>query len=174
MIKTILAIDPGKVNMGYSIIQFDNGKYRIVARGMVENTIQDLKGDNIKPVVKKFHSEIQKKINTYGISELTMERFVSRGLLGSLSEFICIMQGILSINSKIKVFNLVTAATWKNAFNKHYELKAFYKLGKQYGILDHEVDAALIGLYYLGKAQHFTKFKYAKYRHRFFKRLKSL
>jgi Holliday junction resolvasome RuvABC endonuclease subunit len=124
--KTILSIDPGKVNMGYGVIQYNNNKYRIVKRGKIKNTIQDLKDYNLKQTVLKFNQEIEDMIDKYKITEITMERFVSRGIRGSLSEYICIMQGILAINPKITAFNLVTAATWKNAFNKVYVLKDFY------------------------------------------------
>jgi hypothetical protein len=137
--KTILSIDPGKVNMGYGIIQQKAGKYRIIKRGMIKNTIQDLKAYNLKDTVLRFHKEIEDMIDKYAITEVSMERFVSRGLLGSLAEYICIMQGILSINPKIKVFNLVMAATWKNSFNKSYELNEFYKQAKKLKIQPHEI-----------------------------------
>lgn len=149
--KTILSIDPGKVNMGYAVIQMTGKNVKILKVGMIKNTIQDLKGYNIKPVVLAFNKEICSLIRKYKITELTMERFVSRGLLGSLSEFICIMQGILAINTRIKVFNLVTAATWKNCFNKSYVLNDFYKEAKALKVEPHEVDAVCIGLYFLNK-----------------------
>ena len=149
--RILLSIDPGKVNMGYSITEYKNNTVCILKVGMIQNTIQDLKGYNIKPVVLAFNKEICALIRKFKVTEVTMERFVSRGLLGSLSEFICIMQGILAINTRIKVFNLVMAATWKNAFNKNYNLKDFYKEAKAKQIEPHEIDAVLIGLYFLNK-----------------------
>lgn len=153
MTRVILAIDPGKVNMGYSVIEYDDdtATINILEVGMVKHTIQDLKGYNIKPVVLAFNKEICTLIRKYKVTELTMERFVSRGLLGSLSEFICIMQGILAINTKIKIFNLVTAATWKNCFNKNYVLNDYYKEAKKLKIEPHEIDAVMLGLYFINK-----------------------
>lgn len=157
--RTILAIDPGKVNMAFCLVRQTGKKYRILKLGMVKHTIQDLKGLNLKSVVLKFHKEIDVLIKKYNVTELTMERFVSRGLMGSLSEFICIMQGILAIHPRIKVFNLVTAATWKNSFNKSFDLKEFYKMAHKLKILPHEVDATMIGLYYLDKTRYFERLK---------------
>lgn len=165
-LKTILAIDPGKVNMGYSIIQQKGSKYRILKRGMVKNTIRDLKPVNLKDTVSIFNNEIDDLIETFSVSEVSMERFVSRGLLGSLSEYICIMQGIISIHPKISTFNLITAATWKNSFNKRYALKEFYKQAKKIKIQPHEIDALLIGLYFLSKGDYFKNFSTEKIRSR--------
>ena len=172
--KTILCIDPGKVNMGYGIIQYNNNKYRIVRRGKIKNTIQDLKDHNLKETVLKFNQEIEDMIDTYNVTEVTMERFVSRGIRGSLSEYICIMQGILAINPKITAFNLVTAATWKNTFNKAYSLKDLYKQARKLKLEDHEIDAVMIGLYYLGKGQFFAKLSKASAREKILKRLSSI
>ena len=172
--KTILCIDPGKVNMGYGIIQYNNNKYRIVKRGKIKNTIQDLKPYNLKEVVLRFHKEIEEMIDKFSITEITMERFVSRGIRGSLSEYICIMQGILAINPKITAFNLVTAATWKNTFNKVYDLNEFYKQAKKLKLENHEIDAVMIGLYYLAKGQFFQRLSKASARTKILKRLSSV
>ena len=169
--KTILSIDPGKVNMGYGIIQQKDGKYRIVKRGMIKNTIQDLKAYNLKDTVLRFHQEIEGMIDEFNITEVSMERFVSRGLLGSLSEYICIMQGILAINPKVKVFNLVTAATWKNSFNKSFNLNEFYKMARKVKIQPHEIDAIMIGLYFLSKGGYYKKLSKARAREKMLKRL---
>jgi hypothetical protein len=141
---------------------------------MVKNTIQDLKHQNLKETVLKFHHEIESIIDTYKVTEISMERFVSRGLLGSLSEYICIMQGILAINPKIQVFNLVTAATWKNSFNKSYKLNDFYKQAKKLKIQAHEIDAVMIGLYFLSGGNYFKGLKAQQSREKMLIKLSTL
>jgi SH3-like domain-containing protein len=72
--KTILSIDPGKVNMGYGIIQQKAGKYRIIKRGMIKNTIQDLKAYNLKDTVLRFHQEIEDMIDIKGQAEFIRKK----------------------------------------------------------------------------------------------------
>lgn len=170
-VRTILSFDPGKTNMAYSVILKDGRKTpEVLEYGMIVNTITDLKPHNLKEVVKKFNREVVKLLKRYDIDEVTMERFVSRGLMGSLAEYICIMQGIVSINKRVTIFNLVMAATWKNQFNKSYDLKEFYKDAKSLKIQVHEVDAILIGLYYVDKTL-FGKFSTSRFRKQFLRKL---
>ena len=171
--QTILAFDPGKTNMAYAIHKKTGKKIEVLEFGMFKNTITDLKPQNLKDTVKDFNKAVVSLIKKYSVEEVSMERFISRGLLGSLAEYICIMQGIIAINKRVKIFNLVAAATWKNSFNKNYNLKQFYKDAKEHGIIVHEVDAILIGIYYIDKSL-FAKFSSDRFRKQFLRKLQNV
>lgn len=177
--STVLSIDPGKVNMGFAIVKKKKNKkkktiYQVAQYGMLKHPIADLKAHNLRPVCLQFHAEIDSLIDAHQVQAVSMERFISRGLLGSLAEYICIMQGIISLNPKLKAFNLVTPPAWKNAFNRHTDLKDFYKQALKLKIKPHEIDAILIGFYYLGGGLAFRKFSMPAYRQRFLSRLVGL
>lgn len=170
--SSVLSIDPGKVNMGFAIVKKKKNKkkkivYQVAQFGMLSHPLADLKAHNLKPVILQFNAEIDQLLTTHQVQAVSMERFISRGLLGSLAEYICIMQGVISVNPKVKAFNLVTPPAWKNSFNRQADLKAFYKLGLKYKIKPHEIDAVLIGFYYLGAGLAFKKFSRPSYQHKF-------
>lgn len=141
----ILALDPGKNNFAAAVCTVDvktGMKFKIIHTCMILNTVTDLTQD-IDKQAAKFRQEIRILLKDYNIDYLVAERFIVRGrFMGASSEFINFMIGSLS---SIKVEKkLITAAQWKNAFNKIYDLKEFYK---QIPLVPHKVDAALIGLY---------------------------
>lgn len=166
----VLSIDPGKVNMGYAVIRRSKTGYKILRLGMFKNTIQDLKPKNLKPAILQFQDELNQIIDKFSVSAVAIERFVSRGLLGSLSEYICIMQGMIAVHPKIKYYNLIIPSTWKNCFNKSYQLKLYYKEASRLKIQPHELDAALIGIYYLNK-EVYKSFRRPKFRTKFLSKL---
>jgi len=142
---TVLSFDPGKINFSFSVsdVHLETGlKYRIKTTGMIENTVTDLTGD-IESQSRRFKREVQKIIKGYGADVLIAERFQVRGrFMGGSAELINIMLGIMATSRIEKKF--ITAAQWKNSFNKVYDLKKFYK---EIPLVDHRIDAALIGIY---------------------------
>lgn len=148
--QSILAVDPGSKNFGYAIVQWrDDGKYRVTESGMVKNTVRDLKG-NIDDPINAFRAEVEGIIVQHDITVMVAERFVSRGLLGSQSEYVNIMLGTCFQIPQIQNRQLIIPATWKNAFKKFYSLDDFYK-ERPRGTTKHEIDSSLIGIYHVNK-----------------------
>lgn len=159
----ILALDPGKTNFGYAVLQYRDTKkgreYRLREHGHIKNTVNDLKPVNLLAAFDTYRQEILSIINRFNITEVVAERFVSRGLLGSLSEYVCNMQGITASIPGLTVFQLVMPATWKAAFNKNFKLNDFYKVvKKEAGMTPHQLDAVCIGLYFLSGKELFNAF----------------
>ena len=76
-----------------------------------------------------------------------MERFMARGMKGTTIELVNIMIGYLSAMWKSRnkrSFKLLTAAQWKNEWNRRSDLKEFYKKAS---CEVHQVDAIGIGMY---------------------------
>lgn len=163
--KTLLALDPGKTNFGYSVLCWlDDHRYKVVKCGMLTNTVRDLKGD-VFGRIKAYDEEIGAIVSQYKVGSIVAERFVSRGLLGSLSEYVNLMLGLTS-KFATDDFCLIIPATWKNRFNKKYCLKSFYK---EASCTKHVVDATLIGIYYIdtiGKKEHYLDFCHKNRRNR--------
>lgn len=142
----LLAIDPGKVNFGFSVLEHVDGRYRVCRAGMIVHTIKDLKTNSITSGIDAFRSEISTITSKYQINTVVAERFLSRGLLGSMSEYINIMLGVIGGMPEITTFTLVTPATWKNAAKRVFSIDDVYK---KCGVTHHHVDAALIGIYWI-------------------------
>lgn len=143
----VLGLDPGKVNFGYSIILLRDRAIKLLDKGVLKNTITDLK-DNLYNRTCVFDTEIIDLVAVHGVTHIIGERFVSRGLLGSLSEYVNIMLGICSCRAKTD-FQLLVPATWKNRFNKVYDLDKLYS---ELRVTKHEIDATLIALYYIDQS----------------------
>lgn len=162
-----LALDPGKTNFGYSVLEYyidgaSIGSYRILECGMVGNTITELK-NGLFDSVRAYEREICRIVGDHGVTRIVAERFVSRGLLGSLSEYVNIMIGISSVFAE-EDFRIIIPATWKNKFNKIYKLDRYYEM---WGVVPHVLDATLIGIYYISittNTDNYKKFTNASYR----------
>lgn len=142
---TVLGMDPGKTNYAWSVVQLkiDNpSKYRILGCGMIQNTISSMTG-NTKEDVRKFVAEVRKLLRQYGADVIGAERFQARGLKGNTSELVNVMIGCLFF-VPVKGVTLLTASTWKNAFNRVADLKQTYE---QSALTPHQIDATSIGLY---------------------------
>lgn len=142
---TIAGFDPGKNNFSFSIVQIDvrtGKKFKVVTTGMVEHTITDIT-TNLDVQAKRFKKEIQSILRGYQVDAFIAERYMVRGMfMGASAEVINLMLGTLITLNVDK--RLITAAQWKNAFNKVYDLKEFYT---EVPLVAHRVDAGLIGLY---------------------------
>ncbi len=142
----VMSLDPGKNNTAFAVTQFDlrtGLRYKILETGMIESTLTDLTCDVI-PQLKRFKKEVNGIVKHYGANVIIAERFMNRGMMrGNSGEIISAMLGYLcSINIH---HEWITAAQWKNVFNKHcYDLKTFYK---EIPLVEHRIDASLIGIY---------------------------
>jgi hypothetical protein len=141
----ILSLDPGKQNFAFSIVTVDiktGLKFEIIETGMINHTITNVTTD-LKDQAKAFNKEVSAIIRKNKVDALIAERFMVRGrFMGGSSEHINLMLGrLLAINVETVY---ITAAQWKNAFNKVYCLNDFYK---EIPLPTHRIDAALIGLY---------------------------
>lgn len=149
----ILSGDPGKVNFALSILDVEGPKLNFIGTRMFRNPVPTLAGD-IAQSIKDFEKELKQLDRDYGpFDAVCFERFQSRGLKGNTIECISLMLGLIArhyTSKKIPVM-LITAAQWKNAFNKELDLKGLYAshkmTTKQFKKEIHEFDAALIGIY---------------------------
>lgn len=164
----IFSTDPGTKHFAAAFTEIsDSGKVRVVATGMIHNTIQDLTKDVCKQQ-DLFRSEIRQLFRKYGKPDACcFERFQSRGNGGTLIECVNIMLGMLIADTNKFNPRIITAATWKNRINMHlksigYSLDSMYsdnKLHSKKSIKQiHELDAALIGMYRLYDVMNYSHF----------------
>lgn len=95
------------------------------------------------------------------------ERFQNRGFRGgqSIVECVSFMLGILGYMCTTfkSDLNLVTAATWKNEVNRHFNLEKIYEECKKEGLPLHKIDSLLMNLYYNNYNFEGIKKDYKKY-----------
>lgn len=160
----ILSGDPGKVNFALTVLDIQGTKLEIMGTRMFGSPIQNLTGD-LGSVTKKFIDEIAAIDKQYGpFDGVCFERFQSRGLGGNTIEAISIMIGVIAFYCQKKKipFFAITASQWKNAFNRHADLKGLYKeynlTSKKSKKAIHEYDSMLIGMYTFYKMNDHTPF----------------
>lgn len=147
---TLLGIDPGKTNCAFSVvrIKLTPFKYKVMAHGMIKNPVNELTGGSVAlhGRYNKFKSEIRKLKRTFKVDAIFAERFMTRGgsSMGTTIEVVSIMLCLLS-HVGVKTVQLFTAAQWKNQWNKHNDLKEFYK--SMHPMPAHSIDATGIALY---------------------------
>lgn len=152
---TILGIDPGKTNAAYSVvrIKIKPFRYRILAHGMLKKPLNDLTGIDVVKRMNAFKAEIRKLKKTYSVNFVIAERFMTRGgqSMGTTIEVVTFMLALLA-HVGIKEYQFITAAQWKNQWNRHNDLKEFYK---SMPFPPHPIDATGIALY--GASQQFAE-----------------
>lgn len=169
---TILGLDPGSTNFGYAVIKVSVGKrfqYKVLENGKLTCQLRSLKGD-VMPSINLFKAEVRKILRRHKPTHLIAERFMTRGIKGATIEYISVMLGVLT-QLGIKNIKFITAAQWKNRWNRHYKLDDFYK---QVCIEDHQVDATNIALYGSAlwfDAPYFDYLAYESERRQFIRRL---
>jgi Holliday junction resolvasome RuvABC endonuclease subunit len=150
---TLLGVDPGKTNAAYSVIRIKLNpfRFRVLANGMFKHPVNDLTGIEVVKRMNAFKREVRSLKRKYGISHVIAERFMTRGgqSMGTTIEVVTVMLTLLA-HSGIPNTLLITAAQWKNQWNRKGDLKAFYKT---LPIPEHPIDATGIGLY--GVSQFF-------------------
>lgn len=143
---TLVGLDPGKNNFGFSVVKvkFEPPfRYKVVTTGLVENVVYDLtKG--IRFQSRPFKKEVSSLLRSNGADVLIAERYQNRGrMMGNTIELVNYMLGVMD-SLRVQDYVVITASQWKNAFNRHYDLKEFYK---EIPLVPHRVDATLIALY---------------------------
>jgi hypothetical protein len=162
----ILSFDPGGSNYAYAQIEISTRHpwYKVVSSGMIQHTIKDIKGE-VKTESLAYQREI-KSLLKFKPDSIFAERYLLRQAVtgGTTTEGINMMLGILTVSSGQVPLRYITAALWKNAYNRMFgkaQLKQDYKLAK--GICTpHQMDAALIGIfgmYSLSDTKPFEDFK---------------
>ena len=147
---TLLGIDPGKTNTAFSVVRIKIApfKFKIMAHGMIKNPVNALTGASVElhDRYNKFKREIRKIKRTYNVDAIFAERFMTRGgsSMGTTIEVVSIMLCLLS-HVGVKSVQLLTAAQWKNQWNKRNDLKEFYK--SMHPLPAHPIDATGIALY---------------------------
>lgn len=144
MTKRVLALDPGSKNMGISVVAMNkNRELRVVANSIVTSPIYDL--TKFSTQREMFLAEMDRWFDLYKPNAIVAERFQTRGLLGPLVEIVSVMLGLLAGRYNVPI-KLITAATWKNDFNRRfpYQLDDLYKKAR---VTPHQLDSCLIGAF---------------------------
>jgi hypothetical protein len=155
----VLGFDPGRKNFGCFAGKIVNGILIPLESSMLQNPIQELKGDNLG-AIGTYTEEMRSFIACYEPDAIVIERFMSRGLKGKTIELVSLMVGILAslvYEYRLQGFNItiqsVTAASWKNRVNKVFPLVDVYADLKPHKVPDHCVDAALMSLYAISEGK---------------------
>lgn len=150
-VKRLLCLDPGKTNMGISVVGVDGqDRVKVVANAIMVDPVSEL-ALNYKTGFDKWLAEIDLWVQLYQPHGIILERFMTRGTMGSTIECVGIMIGGLTARYNLPI-KLLNAATWKNAFHRRFpteELDLIYKVCKT---TPHALDSVLIGCYGLGLA----------------------
>lgn len=145
----VFSMDPGSTNYGMAVVEATpEGGVRIVANSLCTNPVYDLTQFNEQR--KTYIAEIDQWVKLYEPNCLVAERFLSRGLQGSLGEYVSCMIGFTAQEYDHLPFLAPMAATWKVPLQRRFEfdLKELYK---QCGTTPHQLDACFIGIYALEK-----------------------
>ncbi len=150
----ILGIDPGPKNFGLGIIQISpcSGKITILGSGMLKRPITTLIAEAFTAERKDFVRVINKLLDTYQPEMIVAERFMVR-LFGTLNiEIISVMLATIALiaDQRNIPFTAITAAQWKNTFNRKYgkdSLKQLYVQAKKKQLTNHRLDACLLAIF---------------------------
>lgn len=116
---------------------------------MVTDLISDLTEKGLPLQSAAFKAFIEMQIAAFQPHEITCERFLSRGLLGALGEKVSVMIGMtldISLERKIPCVP-ITAASWKNAFQRLYGKGSLDQLYAQSRKHTHLIDSMLMACY---------------------------
>ena len=152
----VLATDPGLKNFAWCLMDagYNNklGTFGVkVGRSGILPNLEDLISEKTVEATAKIHSMLTELAS--GVDFICSERFMTRGTLtGKTGEAVNMVLGVLSkMGSELCVdVGLITPAQWKTAFNRSAKpygggLNQLYKICKT---TPHQLDAALIGVYY--------------------------
>ncbi len=160
---TILGLDPGTVNFGWSVVQARRKpdghlQYRILACGVVppQHTVRSVVGTTGEEMAVLLRW-VRGVVTQYGVDLMIGERFQPRSsILGSNTELIGMVFGALiaeNLAGRLPPVERILPATWKNRTRRGAigDLKFLYRGPKQrrvrYQGSNHELDATCIALY---------------------------
>jgi Holliday junction resolvasome RuvABC endonuclease subunit len=160
---TILSLDPGTKNYGYSVIEFDaSSKIRLKKAGRLFSTIHKLNQD-LMSQISEYSSAIHRLIDEHSVRLIIAERYMSRRMGGTTIECVNAMLGVLMeiCESRGLRLKLIPASQWKNDVERQREgqLPELYQEGKANKITPHTIDAVMIGLYGRSSALGINAFK---------------
>jgi Holliday junction resolvasome RuvABC endonuclease subunit len=154
MKKTIrtLSHDPGSTNYGWAVTEVTytgrSVQFGVLATGMLKHRIVQLKdSDALTATRRKYLREITRVVDKYRPTALIAERFMTRGMKGTLIEYVAFMLGLLQFVTHTYGMNykLVPASQWKNEVTRWgVDLNDLYTWSK---ITPHQTDAVFMGLY---------------------------
>jgi Holliday junction resolvasome RuvABC endonuclease subunit len=116
----ILSLDPGKINFGFAVIQYDTSTELLLA-GRFGSSIEDLT-TNVECQVSSLARRIEDKIERFKPDKITCERYMTRLRADLNNEVVNIAIGVvLAIGRAHKIpVELVGAGTWKNYMQRTY------------------------------------------------------
>lgn len=149
-----IGIDMGSTNM---MLGYLNTDMKFVACWQFKNTITELvdnKGVPLHVRIRRFKKEFISYLDKWKPRRVMAERFMPRGIRGTLIEVVNIMIGVMAaicVRRKIN-FRVLTASTWKNSLNKRFRRtkndNPLNRLYKAFKIKQrHYIDAMLIAHY---------------------------
>lgn len=155
----VLSCDPGTRNYATALTKgrlMSDGsvKIKIIGTSVLSSTFRDLK-TSVSFSLKNFIAEIDAIVDQYGNpNEIIMERFQSRGMGGTTIECVNFMIGSMVYHFQDEAdVRLVTAAQWKNRANARVDYKNTPKAYNLHRVItnktEHELDAVMMGIYYI-------------------------
>lgn len=153
----VLALDPGLTNFAWAVIDVETDS--LLGTGMFTSMLKKVTYA-VTESLEAFCVDVEAICEQFGVTDIIAERFMSRGNKGLTIEAVNMMLGYLSAGFKRKQFRIITAAQWKNDFNRQKDLNQFYKeTTTAFSITVHQVDAICIGLYQTAYLKAETPFK---------------
>lgn len=184
MTQPIIAagFDPGTRNFGVGVVKIYPNKniVKLVEFASVKSTVTNLTNKTIyrKTKVRKekklvslpftesyvsFYNIMSGFIRELKVTDVTLERFQTRGLKGKTIECVSMMNSAIALYcmSVDVPVNLITAATWKNAVNRlNIDLLKVYELTKEvHGMTPHETDAIVMAIHTVSKSHEKVDFE---------------
>lgn len=155
----VFSCDPGTRNYAAAMTRgrlMSDGsiKIKIIGTRILQSTFRDLK-TSVSFSLKNFIGEIDSIVQKYGEpNEIIMERFQSRGMGGTTIECVNFMIGGIVYHFQDEAdVKLVTAAQWKNRANARVDYKNTPKAYDLHRVItdktEHELDAVMMGIYYI-------------------------
>lgn len=155
---TILALDPGSSNFGWSVLKAESPtKIRVVATGMIVNRIKELKIAATAQLAP-FIEELEQLIEDFNVNAVAIERYMTRGIGGTTIELVNVMIGAVLLKTALgksstarmlrrsrRKFLAIPASQWKNELNRNGSLEAFYAMAPT--CTPHQMDSIGIGVY---------------------------
>jgi hypothetical protein len=145
--KRMLGLDPGSRNMGISLAAANaKDQVKIIRNAIVTSPVDDLV--NFMASREVFLTEIARWIHYYEPHGIIAERFQTRGgaNMGALSEKVTVMLGLIAGRWPSLPIKLITAATWKNDYQRRFE----FQLDDIYPVClatPHQLDSSFIATY---------------------------
>ena len=147
----VLALDPGSTNFGFSLLEVNNGKLRLVACGLLDKTmlVHSLNEQTLSAATATFKAAFEKLVRSTRADCISAERYLIQRR-GTTGESVNMMLALMSVCGK--PMQIFMAATWKAKLKKHLgcKLEEVYKITHSGGKLvpDHAIDATMQGMFF--------------------------